>query len=92
MTKAVFTYVGKVGTGFSVKVQKEMMAQFEPLITDKSPFNTEPDVNKASRFRPNPPKAKATWLKPELVCEVAFSEVTSDGVFPPSILSGNAGG
>jgi bifunctional non-homologous end joining protein LigD len=79
--QGVFTYVGKVGTGFSVKVQKEMMAQFEPLITDKSPFNTEPDVNKASRFRPNPPKAKATWLKPELVCEVAFSEVTSDGVF-----------
>jgi len=74
-------YVGKVGTGFSDKVQKEMMAQFTPLITDKSPFSSIPDVNKASRFRPNPPKAKATWLKPELVCEVAFSEVTSDGVF-----------
>lgn len=74
-------YVGKVGTGFSDKVQKEMMSQFKPLITDKSPFNMVPDVNKPSRFRPNPPKAKATWLKPELVCEVAFSEVTSDGVF-----------
>jgi bifunctional non-homologous end joining protein LigD len=74
-------YVGKVGTGFSDKVQKEMMAQFKPLITDKSPFSIIPDVNKGSRFRPNPPKAKATWLKPELVCEVAFSEVTSDGVF-----------
>ncbi|GAA3958279.1 DNA ligase D [Mucilaginibacter dorajii] len=74
-------YVGKVGTGFSDKVQKEMMAQFKPLITDKSPFDTIPDVNKPSRFRPNPPKAKATWLKSELVCEVAFSEVTSDGVF-----------
>jgi bifunctional non-homologous end joining protein LigD len=74
-------YVGKVGTGFSNKVQKEMMEQFKPLITDKSPFEAIPDVNKPSRFRPNPPKAKATWLKPELVCEVAFSEVTSDGVF-----------
>ena len=59
-----------------------MMVQFKPLITDKSPFDAIPDVNKPSRFRPNPPKAKATWLKPELVCEVAFSgEVTSDGVF-----------
>jgi bifunctional non-homologous end joining protein LigD len=77
----LLTYVGKVGTGFSDKLQKEMMAQFKPLITDKSPFETEPDVNQASRFRPNPPKAKATWLKPELVCEVAFSEVTTDGVF-----------
>jgi bifunctional non-homologous end joining protein LigD len=74
-------YVGKVGTGFNDKVQKEMMAQFKPLITDRSPFNKIPDVNKPSRYRPNPPKAKATWLKPELVCEVAFSEVTSDGVF-----------
>jgi bifunctional non-homologous end joining protein LigD len=74
-------YVGKVGTGFSVKVQKEMMEQFEPLVIKESPFDEIPDVNKPSRFRPNPPKAKATWLKPELVCEVAFTEVTSDGVF-----------
>jgi bifunctional non-homologous end joining protein LigD len=74
-------YVGKVGTGFSVKVQKEMMEQFEPLVIKESPFDDIPDVNKPSRFRPNPPKAKATWLKPELVCEVAFTEVTSDGVF-----------
>ncbi|MBG6236018.1 bifunctional non-homologous end joining protein LigD [Pedobacter sp. CAN_A7] len=79
--EGALTYVGKVGTGFSDQLQKEMMAQFTPLITDESPFNTEPDVNKPSRFRPNPPKAKATWLKPELVCEVAFSEVTTDGVF-----------
>jgi bifunctional non-homologous end joining protein LigD len=74
-------YVGKVGTGFNDKDQKEMMAKFENLVTDKSPFSTIPDVNKPSRFRPNPPKAKATWLKPELVCEVAFTEVTDDGVF-----------
>jgi len=74
-------YVGKVGTGFNDQVQKEMMALFKPLITDKSPFEEIPDVNKPSRFRPDPPKAKATWLKPELVCEVAFSEVTADGVF-----------
>jgi len=74
-------YVGKVGTGFNDKDQKEMMALFRPLIVNETPFSEVPDVNKPSRFRPNPPKAKATWLKPELVCEVAFAEVTSDGVF-----------
>ncbi|WP_343524816.1 DNA ligase D [Pedobacter sp.] len=79
--KGKLQYVGKVGTGFSDKQQKMMMEQFEPLIVDKSPFESIPDVNKPSRFRPNPPKAKATWLKPELVCEVAFTEVTDDGVF-----------
>lgn len=74
-------YVGKVGTGFSNKLQKEMMEKFTPLITKESPFKESPDYNKPSRFRPNPPKAKATWLKPKLVCEIAFAEITSDGVF-----------
>ena len=77
----IFQYVGKVGTGFTDKLQKEMMQKFTPLITDKVPFASEPDINKPSRFRPNPPNATATWLKPSLVCEVSFTEVTSDGVF-----------
>lgn len=84
----VLQYAGKVGTGFSDKLQKEMMAQFKPLITDQSPFAELPDVNKPSRFRPNPPKAKATWLKPELVGEVAFAEVTTDGVFRQASFQG----
>jgi bifunctional non-homologous end joining protein LigD len=79
--KGIFQYVGKVGTGFTAKMQKQMMEEFTPLITEKIPFNYEPDINKPSRFRPNPPKAVATWLKPELVCEVSFAEVTDDGVF-----------
>lgn len=74
-------YVGKVGTGFKDKQQKEMLAAFKPLITKESPFDETPDYNKPSRFRPNPPKSNATWLKPELVCEVSFTEITSDGVF-----------
>lgn len=74
-------YVGKVGTGFSDQTQKTMMAEFKPLIVNKSPFAEIPDVNKPSRFRPNPPNAVATWLKPELVCEVNFTEVTAEGVF-----------
>lgn len=77
----VFQYVGKVGTGFSDKLQKELMELFKPLIVKESPFQTEPDINQPHRFRPNPPKAQATWLKPELVCEVNYAEVTSDGVF-----------
>jgi bifunctional non-homologous end joining protein LigD len=77
----VLQYVGKVGTGFKDKQQREMLALFKPLVTDKSPFNAVPDYNKPSRFRPNPPKADATWLKPELVCEISFAEITPDGVF-----------
>lgn len=76
-----FEYAGKVGTGFSDKLQKEMMDQFKHLITDKIPFKNLPDINKPSRFQPHPPNAKATWLKPILVCEIAFAEITNDGVF-----------
>lgn len=74
-------FVGKVGTGFNDKMQKEMMKLFKPLEIKASPFDMEPDVNQPSRFRPNPPRAKAVWLKPELVCEVTFTEMTEDGVF-----------
>jgi len=73
-------YTGKVGTGYNAKLQKELMVLFKPLITEKTPFADEPDVNKPSRFRPNPPHASVTWLRPELICEVSFTEMTNDGV------------
>lgn len=78
--KKQLIYTGKIGTGFSAKTQKEMMSLFKPLITDKNPFTGLPDINKPSRFRPDPPKAQATWLKPQLICEVSYTEMTSDGV------------
>lgn len=78
--KGKFVYTGKIGTGFNIKTQKEMLKQFEPLIADKPQFTSEPDINKPSRFRPNPPRATATWLKPQLICEVSYTEMTSDGV------------
>lgn len=73
-------YTGKVGTGFNKKMQREMMEQFKPLITDTVPFSEEPDVNKPSRFRRNPPHASVTWLQPKLIGEVSYAEITSDNV------------
>ena len=73
-------YTGKVGTGFSDKLQKEMMARFKPLIRKTNPFEETIDVNKPSRFRHNPPNASVTWLSPKLVAEVSYAEMTSDGV------------
>jgi bifunctional non-homologous end joining protein LigD len=78
--KGHLTYTGKIGTGFTVKMQKEMMKKFKPLLTSKPPFKDVPDINRPGRFRPNPPHAKAYWLKPKLVCEVSFTELTKEGI------------
>lgn len=74
-------YAGKVGTGFNDRMQRGIMKQLRPLIIKRSPLQEIPDYNKPSRFRPHPPHADATWLKPTLVCEITFTEVTEDGVF-----------
>ena len=73
-------YTGKVGTGFNAETQQKMLKAFQPLITSKVPFTETPDINKPSRFRPDPPHASVTWLKPTLVCEVSYAEMTSDGI------------
>jgi len=73
-------YSGKVGTGFSDHTRRELMTRFHKLIINKSPFAELPDINKPTRFQHKPPRATATWLKPELVCEVTFREMTADGV------------
>jgi bifunctional non-homologous end joining protein LigD len=75
-----FIYTGKIGTGFNRKMQEDLIKKFKPLITKSAPFTVIPDINKPSRFRPDPPGAKAVWLKPKLICEVSFAEMTSDGV------------
>jgi bifunctional non-homologous end joining protein LigD len=74
-----FNFVTPVGTGFSNKMQIELLQKFKPLITPICPFATVPDYNKPSRFRPNPPKAEVTWVKPKLVAEISFAEETKDG-------------
>jgi bifunctional non-homologous end joining protein LigD len=78
--KNKLVYTGKIGTGFNQKMQGDLLKQFKPLITKSAPFDIVPDINKPSRFRPDPPGAKAVWLKPKLICEVSFAEMTSDGV------------
>jgi len=77
--KGILHYIGKVGTGFNAARQKEMMKLFEPLVAAEGPFEIEPDVDEPSQFRPRRMGAKATWLRPELVCEIEFAEITSDG-------------
>jgi len=77
--KGKLNYIGKVGTGFNQTTQKELMDEFDKLATRTCPFETTPNVDEPSQFRPQRLGAKPTWLKPNLICEIEFAELTSDG-------------
>jgi bifunctional non-homologous end joining protein LigD len=74
-------YVGKVGTGFSQKLEKEMIWELLPLQRSTSPFSHAEGSELSARLRADISKERTTWLEPELVCEVAYSELTKDGFF-----------
>ncbi|MGK7391642.1 MAG: DNA ligase D [Candidatus Cyclobacteriaceae bacterium M2_1C_046] len=76
-----FISVATVGTGFTNKIQDELLKKLEPLIIEECPFKEPPEYNKPSRFRPNPPKADVFWVKPELVVEISFRTIAPDGSF-----------
>ncbi len=59
-------YAGKVGTGFTRETLHDLAARLAPLKRDRSPF--------ADEVR----ERTATWVEPELVAQVGFSEWTPD--------------
>lgn len=61
-------YVGKVGTGFTEEQKIEISKKFKSLERKTCPF-AEISNNK-----------NAIWLKPELVAEIQFAEITKSGV------------
>lgn len=61
-------YIGHTGTGFTDKILKETYQKLQPLVTDKNPFGNKVRVN-----------APVTWVKPVLVCNLKYTEVTGDG-------------
>ncbi len=61
-------HVGNVGTGFSTKTLASLRRRMETLTRPTSPFITPPKL-----------AAKAHWIEPTLVAEVAFADWTTDG-------------
>lgn len=61
-------YAGKVGTGYSERTLKELMAETKPIEQPESPFAGKPPLRK-----------NVHWLKPKLVAQVGFAEWTTDG-------------
>lgn len=73
--KGNLIYVGSVGGGFDEKRLADVYAQMVKRIRTKSPFA-------------EPPRLAATWIKPDLVCEVVFAEWTRDGNLRQPIFKG----
>ncbi len=76
--KKQFNYVAKVKDGFVPKIRDEIFPAIQRLQTDACPFTNLPE-KKASRWgRPITAERmkECRWVKPELVCQVAFVEWT----------------
>ncbi|CAI8712145.1 DNA ligase D [Pseudomonas sp. IT-P395] len=72
-------YAGKVGTGFNESTLKSILEQLKPLQAKKPAV-----VNPPSGF-----EAKGVhWLKPKLLAEVAFAEMTKDGSVRHAVFHG----
>ena len=61
-------YAGHVGTGFNRKTLDDLLRRMNALRRDRSPFVATPRI------------PGAVWVEPELVCEVEFTEWTTEGV------------
>jgi bifunctional non-homologous end joining protein LigD len=68
MKKNKLVSIGNVGTGFTDKSLKELHVKLKPLIRKQSPLDVPiketPDI---------------TWVEPNLVCNINFTEITDEG-------------
>jgi bifunctional non-homologous end joining protein LigD len=69
-------YAGKVRTGYTAADLREIRERLQPLILKYSALDVP--VN----------KVKATWVKPEMLAEVQFSNVTEDGLLREAVFKG----
>jgi len=70
-------YIGHTGSGMDDKTIRSLYEQLKPLTTKECPFEKEPKTN-----------MPATWVRPELVCEIKYQEITKDGILRIPIFLG----
>jgi bifunctional non-homologous end joining protein LigD len=69
-------YGGKVQTGFTEPVMREIRERLDPLIVSRSPLD-EPVK-----------KPKATWVKPIVRAEVQYGGITEEGILREAVFKG----
>lgn len=72
-------YAGKVGTGFSESTLRTIHDQLHPLETATTPVSNPPTGADVRGVH---------WLRPSLLAEVAYAELTKDGVVRHAVFHG----
>lgn len=72
-------YIGNCGTGFSNSEQKKLLEKMQKLEVEKCPLKKKPNLK----------GRKPTWVSPELICEVIFSEWTKAGLMRHPVYKGS---
>jgi len=62
-------YVGRCGTGLDEKGYAELTEELKKLKVEECPLEEKPKL---------PSDLEITWVKPKLICEVKFMEITKD--------------
>lgn len=70
-------YIGHTGSGFNQDQLESIHKRLTPLIQSKCPFSITPKTNEP-----------ATWVKPQIVCEISFAEWTKDDLMRQAIFMG----
>ena len=69
-------YAGKARSGYTEEIARDMRERLDPLIIKHSPLSVPVK------------KPKATWVKPEVEAEIAYSSVTADGILREAVFRG----
>jgi bifunctional non-homologous end joining protein LigD len=72
-------HVGRVGTGFTASVARDLYARLEPMRVSSSPFSNRLSVAEARQVR---------FVRPELVAEVDVRGWTADGLLRQASFKG----
>lgn len=72
-------YAGKVGTGFSAATLDSILARLKPLRVAKAPLPSPPTAAEARGVH---------WLKPHLLAEVAYAQMTREGIVRHAVFHG----
>ncbi|MFJ9991808.1 DNA ligase D [Pseudomonas putida] len=72
-------YAGRVGTGFSAATLDNILVRLKPLQAAKAPLPSPPTGAEARGVH---------WLKPQLLAEVAYAQMTREGIVRHAVFHG----